>query len=889
MRHRLCIPNFRHLQTAPSSSNTVPRRFPPLPNSPASCRAARPVARALRGKMTSAVRSPREGPIHEPDPALQASVATPLPTSLRAPDRTRAISVDGLVDEAYRNVHESSSDSDDDENDDLARSAATASTVKRMSRKRSASALSLESLAGEEEEVVKKPRVHGGAAGAAPPGEPRPATEKPVRAYPSPPRQVICAVCSAVPGMCQCVQRPVASKAPVPESRDIVPVKPRRRRSVKSFVPLVNVAPCADTDDSARDRFIFFSYRPQRFHFPKSTYLSALSPFAAVASGMTGVSSKGVCAVCGGSGFLQECGRCPLAFHITCMDPRIPRTNGNGPVWFCNSCQAVKGTDRSRKWNPAGEPQALPSPSTGFRRLIADASEGNPIDFIMHPTLHHFYREERGGDWSGCIRCKEITVADPGVLTESVHEPFECRFAFWSAHAGRQCGRPYQERESPQAVAQIKAYNRKKSRRRSALFFYGFGEENREDFGFPSLKRVEAAPDVIVIDDRYDETRAPQAGKVGSSAHAEIHAPPASSLQRRAGAQASEVGVKHQLVRLDNNTGARMATQHAMPPTMSRGRDGWAKDVSQFRNTPMPLRANGQQRASTGARVGQAMQRNFGASSMQTSKVTDYNLGKQSHRRNQLSMGMSYTGHGPMQAASQRISSGDGGKAPTRVLAPDPTVNAMQLLPQSAGPPSLNPGGASVLRPELLPNRVIRSNQAPSIHAEGFSERDSSAVLSAIDKNHSKKDLQSQGSSQGAGASGPDRRLSAYPDAERENQRFQLSDHANDRIQEQLLDCIASIDFDEETEDCLTDLALANDKELSQLYVGMYKWGKVKFKRQATRLARRRMVKAGASGLSPAAPPAQTKMIYNTGYAGAVVQQMPDSARQRVIQQQQRM
>lgn len=289
---------------------------------------------------------------------------------------------------------------------------------------------------------------------------------------------------------------------------DVVPAEEGRDGTLgKTGRYLVNIAPLPENDGTGWDRFIFFSYRSQRFHFKSETYLSTFSPFAAVASGMEGVTSASVCAVCGAGGSLTACRRCPLAFHRNCIDPRRNLPKMQRQPWFCNACKAVKRDDTSCSWEPTTPPPPLPSPETGFARLIADARDGNPIDLVFNPTLFNYYRSQCGADWLRCRKCGQIRIAGDGVLTESVRVPFECAYAFWVPEETRKCSpAPLTQAEKSDAVKTVEEYVRNRSRRRNALFFYRFGEEDRTAYGFPALNaNNELAEEVIVIDDEEPE------------------------------------------------------------------------------------------------------------------------------------------------------------------------------------------------------------------------------------------------------------------------------------------------------------------------------------------------------------------------------------------------
>lgn len=247
---------------------------------------------------------------------------------------------------------------------------------------------------------------------------------------------------------------------------------------------LVNIRLPPTTDNNAWDRFIFFSFRPQRFSFKSNIYLSAMSPFSAVTSGMEGVDVDKVCAVCGAGTCLRSCSRCPLAFHRTCVDPSdTSQQVKNG--WMCLACRSATVSIHTRVGPVLTPAPSLPSPATGITRLIADAREGNPIDFVMNPSLFMFYKLDAGADWLRCCHCGTIRVVEPGVLSESVHTPFDCSLAFWMPVEVQNCPES-SDRMHVEGTegALVRKYISMRSRNRSALFYHHMGEEDREDYGF---------------------------------------------------------------------------------------------------------------------------------------------------------------------------------------------------------------------------------------------------------------------------------------------------------------------------------------------------------------------------------------------------------------------
>lgn len=481
-----------------------------------------------------------------------ASRASSAHSSLKAPHRDQSISVDEVVPTSSISRPltvnaTASSESDDDENDNVSRRQTTTRKRKTSSLRPSSSALSLESSPSESDMPAsgsvhapppsKRRRVATTSASPANQIGPQniPSKRTPVpgsrqsTVYP-PQAQVT----TSRDGVQPSTQVPSSASVPiltgkptkktgsvqVPTSTNSVPRTiapahpsttanvPASSKIVVSTLPqtisdaatndyeLVNIYSLPDTDMSGWDRFIFFAHRPQRFQFATNRYLSSLSPFSAVTSDMDGVSIANVCAVCGAGGTLSICSRCQLGFHNLCIDQTASAQNRD--PWLCAACLVVMGNDRSKSWHPQYPPKLLPPPSTGLLRLTADATEGNPIDHIFNPSLFNFYIVEAGGDWLRCVKCRRLRTVGPGVLSESVHVPFDCTHAFWLPAHERLCAHPAAVKYS-QREFQIEQYLRTCSRRRCALFAHFMGEEDREDFGYPPLQETLTANDEVIV------------------------------------------------------------------------------------------------------------------------------------------------------------------------------------------------------------------------------------------------------------------------------------------------------------------------------------------------------------------------------------------------------
>ena len=245
------------------------------------------------------------------------------------------------------------------------------------------------------------------------------------------------------------------------------------------------------------DRFIFHTYHPRRFQFCSDIYLSKLSPFASVAEEMETVDACGVCATCGSGNNLLPCSRCPLGFHKRCVDPhnKIPLLNGK---WYCPAC--YHAIIHEQKNDPA-PPEFVPG-ETGaqaLRRLAQYASEGNPVDNVLMPSLFHMYRQRAKADWIRCILCNKITFVSDGAIAEALPVPFRCEYAFWDPNAHKQCEAVMTNNgvngsvsgmidESP-VMKRVVRYLSGNTRRRSRMkWFRELGEPGEEWINYPKLR-----------------------------------------------------------------------------------------------------------------------------------------------------------------------------------------------------------------------------------------------------------------------------------------------------------------------------------------------------------------------------------------------------------------
>lgn len=550
---------------------------------------------------------------------------------------------------------------------------------------------------------------------------------------------------------------------------------------------LINIAPVSTDDGSGWDRSVFFSFRSQRFGFVSKTYLSTFSPFAAVASGMEGVTSKSVCAVCGSGGRLLSCMRCPLAFHQQCIDP-LGKTLSE--TWFCRACMAVKGQDRSIRWDPDAPPPALPSPATGFARLIADAKEGNPLDFVFNPTLFNYYRNECGADWLRCRRCKRIRIADDGVLTESVHVPFECSYAFWLPDELRSCESPLAIDPNLGTVKKVEAYVANRSRRRNALFFHGFGEDDRTDFGFPPLETPDASNDsVIIIDD--DESDAALADINNMDTRTRL------MNTNGSGGKVEQLTRKHTSSK--ETDGARVTSSQ-----LPRGLTG--SNTDPLNNATMPV----------------------------SDKVHDAVIAQDSQSGTNVVVPDSALQGAEHHAQRKAAKLGDARKEKLKKANKVPQLTAVT--------------GQRVAQREDLNHKVPK----PSISADlerrrQMSERASVATETELADYAIPAATPVAAIARDAVGSRPQSESEKGADLDDKRDEWPVDKTARPAdvdadLQEQILEYIATLDLDTELEDCLTDMALEGDKSLMRLYK-VYRRNDNKFKRHATRLASRHMGK----------------------------------------------
>lgn len=274
-----------------------------------------------------------------------------------------------------------------------------------------------------------------------------------------------------------------------------------------SSISLLNISEICKDDHAALDRQMFFAYRARRFDFPRDSHLKNFSPFASAADEMEGISSKDVCAVCGSGEVEFCCLRCPLGFHLKCLYPSL-KANDPRPL-FCRACASVKGDDKTPCYRPQVAPRPLPARVMGFYRLAADSAQGNPMDFVLHPSIHKFYVDRYESDWLRCYRCKRIRFVNQRTLSEVVKVPFECSDAFWVLpEEQKSCSAVLSSKERSLADAAEKLV-KLRSKRRVRLFYSGFGEKNRALFGYHSMQEI-----IVLDDDESGSLPLPSAPKL---------------------------------------------------------------------------------------------------------------------------------------------------------------------------------------------------------------------------------------------------------------------------------------------------------------------------------------------------------------------------------------
>ncbi|GAB0492580.1 hypothetical protein MMPV_003848 [Pyropia vietnamensis] len=231
-----------------------------------------------------------------------------------------------------------------------------------------------------------------------------------------------------------------------------------------------------DADADRRVRETFCAFYPRRLNFDKKrpVDVATLSPFAAAAAAIDGVSADDACAVCGGDGDsspLVACSRCPLAFHADCCEPPLATRPAAGAAWRCRGCASLR---RSRNYD-----------AVGLARATRDAREGNPLALVLPASLHAGYVAARAGgcDWLRCARCGTIRSVRPGVLSEAMPSSWACADAFWVPGAATVgCRRPPEA-----AVANVAAHLARRASERRRLFEVDFGAENPELWASPAV------------------------------------------------------------------------------------------------------------------------------------------------------------------------------------------------------------------------------------------------------------------------------------------------------------------------------------------------------------------------------------------------------------------
>lgn len=248
------------------------------------------------------------------------------------------------------------------------------------------------------------------------------------------------------------------------------------KSSISKSLSIVNIDPPAKKDTHGTNRLDFFLHQPSAYVAGKK--LSQHAPFSYAASIMPGFKASSVCAVCGNGDKLGfKCKRCKLAFHNICITKPDGETSG-----LCQAC--------------APTPDTIKGDDGILKDVIRKTSCGNPMDLVLHPTLHAMFTRQYCADWLRCVKCRLISPVHPGVLSECVKIPFECKHAFWKPAHERECNGNNNDgkkkrKENPVMKAAAEHINKQiktRPRRRNSLFEAGFGEKNRELFASSNKK-----------------------------------------------------------------------------------------------------------------------------------------------------------------------------------------------------------------------------------------------------------------------------------------------------------------------------------------------------------------------------------------------------------------
>jgi len=154
--------------------------------------------------------------------------------------------------------------------------------------------------------------------------------------------------------------------------------------------------------------------------------LKVMSPFAAEAAGIPGVSVDEMCSVCGSGGRLLLCARCPLAFHLTCINP--PLDKDPDEMWCCRRCSTPPGFGDLQSKN---EKSGLPAL---FHHIAMHAKGANPIVYVLPPSLSQIYaNESSNSDWLRCVNCGKLRRVKEGLLSECLLSDWNCSQPYWQA------------------------------------------------------------------------------------------------------------------------------------------------------------------------------------------------------------------------------------------------------------------------------------------------------------------------------------------------------------------------------------------------------------------------------------------------------------------------
>jgi len=158
---------------------------------------------------------------------------------------------------------------------------------------------------------------------------------------------------------------------------------------------------------------------------PDAATLRKMSPFAAEAATIPDVGVEEACAVCGSGGRLLLCARCPLAFHLTCVNPAL--VSDPDELWCCTRC--VTPHSFASQWREHKSSSVL----AAFKQMATHAKGGNPLVYALPAYLAQIYiNESSGSDWLRCVRCGKLRRVKERLVSECLLADWNCSHPYWT-------------------------------------------------------------------------------------------------------------------------------------------------------------------------------------------------------------------------------------------------------------------------------------------------------------------------------------------------------------------------------------------------------------------------------------------------------------------------